>query len=67
MCRSAAYAMLNEYVGLRRRAAAAHVAAASKAGGSSGPMLQEFPEFMLPYIIQVHRDNQWELFGMSDI
>lgn len=52
-CRSGAYTTLNEYVGLRRRAAAAQVAAASQAGGSSGPMLQDFPEFMLPYIIQV--------------
>lgn len=40
-------------MGLRRRAAAAQVAAALQAGDSSGPMLQDFPEFMLPYIVQV--------------
>ncbi len=51
--RVAAYAMLNEFVVLRRRAAAKDVAAAAQATGSGGPMLQNFPEFMLPYIIQV--------------
>ncbi|BDA45205.1 Sister chromatid cohesion protein PDS5 homolog A [Coccomyxa sp. Obi] len=49
----AAYAMLNDFVVLRRRAAAKEVAAAAQASGSGGPMLQNFPEFMLPYIIQI--------------
>lgn len=51
--RVAAYAMLNDFVVLRRRAAAKEVAAAAQASDSGGPMLQNFPEFMLPYIIQV--------------
>ena len=51
--RVAAYAMLNDFVVLRRRTAAKEVAAAAQARGSGGPMLQNFPEFMLPYIIQV--------------
>jgi hypothetical protein len=64
-CRSGAYTTLSEYVGLRRRAAAAQVAAASQAGGSSGPMLQDFPEFMLPYIIQVSHNNFRESHNCS--
>ena len=53
--RCAAYASLVEYVILRRRAAAKGVAAAAQAGGAGGTVLQELPEFMLPFVIQVWR------------
>ena len=53
--RCAAYASLVEYVVLRRRAAAKGVATAAQAGGAGGTVLQELPEFMLPFVIQVRR------------
>ena len=51
--RCAAYGTLSEFVVLRRRAAAKAVAAAAQAGGAGGTVLQEFPEFMLPFVVQV--------------
>lgn len=51
--RVAAYGMLCDYVIWRRTAASRGVAAAAQEGLSGGSILQQLPEFMLPYAIQV--------------
>lgn len=55
--RAAAYTALAEFVVARRRVAARSVAAAAQAGGAGGTALQEFPEFMLPFLLQARSIN----------
>lgn len=52
MRREAAYTALSEFAVARRRAAARSAAAAAQAGAGGGAMLQELPEFMLPFLLQ---------------
>lgn len=43
---------LGEFVKLRRRAAAVVAASPSAAAGSGGTMLQELPDYLLPFLLQ---------------
>jgi hypothetical protein len=45
--------MLSDFVVWRRSAASQGLAAAAQEGATGGTVLQELPEFMLPYVVQV--------------